>query len=382
MDKNAEIAGLVERFSDLPDPRVEGRTDHDLLDIVVLALCAVMSGAEGWDDIEDWGREREVWLRRYLRLRNGIPGHDTIRRVFEALSPMELELRFEAWMREICPAVQGRVIAIDGKALRGSARSARGLRAIHQVSAYAAEYGLTLGQRTCEEKSNEITAIAELLPTLALEGAVVTIDAMGCQTAIAAQITQGGGDYVLAVKDNQPHLAEALRDFFSTLNAPGYYPRKVSAHETLEKGHGRIETRRCMAVGELDWLDLLGLQARWPKLASVACIESTREIGGKIETEKRYVISSLPADSTRLLHAVRSHWGIENALHWCLDVTFGEDASLIRLRNAALNFSFLRRTALNLFRADKSRSISLPRKLKTAAYNPAYLATALQLQEI
>ncbi|MDP2881134.1 MAG: ISAs1 family transposase [Azonexus sp.] len=382
MGKETGIAGLVERFADLPDARVEGRTDHDLLDIVVLALCAVMSGAEGWDDIEDWGCEREAWLRRYLRLRNGIPGHDTIRRVFETLSPMELELRFEAWMGEVCPAVQGRVIAIDGKALRGSARSGRGLRALHQVSAYAAEYGLTLGQRSCEEKSNEITAIAELLPALALEGAVVTIDAMGCQTAIAAQITAGGGDYVLAVKDNQPHLAEALRDFFSTLNAPGHCRRQVSVHETLDKGHGRIETRHCTAVGELDWLELLGLKARWSKLASVACIESTRAIGGKIETEKRYVISSLPADSRRILHAVRSHWAIENGLHWCLDVTFGEDASPIRLRNAAQNFSFLRRLALNLFRADKSRSISLPRKLKTAAYNPAHLVTALHLREI
>ena len=380
--KEAGIAGLIERFGDLPDPRVEGRTDHDLLDIIVLALCAVMSGAEGWDDMEDWGREREGWLRQYLRLRNGIPGHDTIRRVFEAISPLALEQRFEAWMSETCPAVKGRVIAIDGKALRGSARSERGLRALHQVSAYAAEYGLTLGQRTCAEKSNEITAIEELLPSLALEGAIVTIDAMGCQTAIAQQITDGGGDYVLAVKDNQRHLADALRDFFSTLNAPGYPRRPVSQHDTLDKGHGRIETRRCIAVSELDWLELLGLKARWSKLTSVACIESTREIAGRVETEKRYVISSLPADSRRLLHSVRSHWGIENGLHWCLDVTFGEDASLIRLRNAAQNFSFLRRLALNLFRADKSRSISLPRKLKTAAYNPAYLATAIQLREI
>ena len=177
--KEAGIAGLIERFADLPDPRVAGRTDHDLLDIVVLALCAVMSGAEGWDDIEDWGREREAWLRRYLRLRNGIPGHDTIRRVFEAISPQALEQRFEDWMSAICPAVKDRVIAIDGKSLRGSGRSARGLRALHQVSAYAAEYGLTLGQRTCEAKSNEITAIEELLPSLALEGAIVTIDAMG-----------------------------------------------------------------------------------------------------------------------------------------------------------------------------------------------------------
>lgn len=380
--KEAGVAGLIERFSNLPDPRVEGRTDHDLLDIIVLALCAVMSGAEGWDDIEDWGRERETWLRQYLPLRNGIPGHDTIRRVFEAISPHELEQRFEAWMGEVCEAVKGRIIAIDGKALRGSARAGRGLRALHQVSAYAAEYGLTLGQRPCQEKSNEITAIETLLPSLALAGAVVTIDAIGCQTGIARQITEGGGDYVLAVKDNQPQLAEALRDFFSSLNAPGHCRRAVSSHETLDKGHGRIETRRCQAVGELDWLELLGLKARWSEIASVACIESTREVAGRVETDKRYVISSLPADSRRILHAVRTHWGIENNLHWCLDVSFGEDASAIRLRNAALNFSFLRRLAMNLFRADKSRSISLPRKLKTAAYNPEYLASALSLRKI
>jgi len=382
MVEKEAVEGLIERFRDLPDSRVEGRTDHDLLDIIVLALCAVMAGAEGWDDIEDWGLAREEWLRRYLKLRNGIPGHDTIRRVFEALSPSELEQRFEQWMNAVCPAVAGRVIAIDGKALRGSARSGRGLRALHQVSAYAADYGVTLGQRACEEKSNEITAIADLLPVLALEGAVVTIDAMGCQTAIAEQIVAGGGDYVLAVKDNQEQLAQALRDFFAMLNTSGYPKRDVSVHETLDKGHGRLETRRCIAVDNLDWLELLGLKARWTKLTAVACIESTREIGGKITTELRYVISSLPADSRRILHAVRTHWGIENGLHWCLDVTFGEDASSIRLRNAALNFSFLRRLSLNLFRGDKSRSTSLPRKRKAAAWNPDYLATVLQLREI
>jgi predicted transposase YbfD/YdcC len=252
-------------------------------------------------------REREGWLREYLRLRNGIPGHDTIRRVFEAISPLVLESRFEAWMSEVCPAVKGRVIVVDGKASRGSARAGWGLRALHQVSAYASEYGLTFGQRTCEEKSNEITAIQELLPTLAFEGGVVTIDATGCQTAIVAQIIEGGGDYVLAVKDNQPHLAEALRDFFSTLTASGTRRREVSRHKTLDKGHGRIETRRCIAVGELDWLELLGLKAYWPKLAAVACIESTREIGDRTETEKRYFISSLPADGRRLLHVVRTH---------------------------------------------------------------------------
>lgn len=375
-------ATLVGYFADLPDPRVVGRTDHDLLDIVVLALCAVMSGAEGWDDIEAWGQEREAWLRQFLRLRNGIPSHDTIRRVFEALSPTELERRFESWVGEICPAVTGRVIAIDGKALRGSASPRHGQRALHLVSAYAAEYGLTLAQRACAEKSNEITAIEELLPILALEGAVVTIDAIGCQTAIAEKIIEGKGNYVLAVKDNQPQLAAALRDFFATVNQPGHVPRTVSTFETLDKGHGRLETRRCRAVGGLDWLDLLDLRERWKGLTSVACIESQRHIGERVETETRYVISSLPADAARILHAVRTHWGVENGLHWCLDVTFGEDASAIRLRNAAHNFAFLRRISLNLFRADTSRSISLPKKRKTAAWNPDYLAQVMGLTPI
>lgn len=373
---------LVGYFADLPDPRVMGRTDHDLLDIVILALCAVMSGAEGWDDIEAWGQEREAWLRRFLGLRNGIPGHDTIRRVFEALSPGELEQRFANWVSSVCPAVTGRVIAIDGKALRGSGSVGRGQRALHLVSAYAAEYGLTLGQRACAEKSNEITAIQELLPALALEGAVVTIDAMGCQTAIAEQIIRAQGHYVLAVKDNQPHLADALRGFFATLNRPGYPHRAASTFETLDKGHGRLETRRCVAVGELDWLDTMGLRERWSGLTSVACIKSQRHIGDKLETDTRYVISSLPAEAARILHAVRTHWGVENGLHWCLDVTFGEDASAIRLRNAAHNFSFLRRLALNLFRSDTSRKMSLPRKRKTAAWNPDYLAHVLGLHVI
>jgi predicted transposase YbfD/YdcC len=377
-----EVAALVEAFADLPDPRVIGRCDHDLLDIVVLALCAVMSGAEGWDDIEDWGVERQAWLRQYLKLRNGIPGHDTIRRVFEALSPAAFESRFVEWVQGVCGALDGRVIAIDGKALRGSRSVARGTGALHLVSAYAAEMGLSLGQQPCEAKSNEIEAIKELLPALALEGAVVTIDAIGCQTAIASQIVEGGGDYVLAVKDNQPTLATALREFFACLNQPGYPPRPCDTHETVDKGHGRFETRHCVAVGELAWLDAIELRARWPNLRSVACIESQRETHGQVQTDTRYVISSLPADAQRILYVARTHWAIENGLHWCLDVTFNEDASQIRLRNAALNFSFLRRLAINLFRADSSRSLSLPKKRKVAAWNPDYLAQVLNLQKI
>jgi len=377
-----EVAALVEAFADLPDPRVIGRCDHELLDIVVLALCAVMSGAEGWDDIEDWGVERQAWLQQYLKLRNGIPGHDTIRRVFEALSPAALESRFVDWVQGVCGAVDGRVIAIDGKALRGSRSVARGTGALHLVSAYAAEMGLSLGQQPCEAKSNEIEAIKDLLPVLALEGAVVTIDAIGCQTAIASQIVEGGGDYVLAVKDNQPTLATALREFFACLNQPGYPRRPCDTHETVDKGHGRFETRRCTAVDDLAWLDAIELRERWPNLRSVARIESQRETHGQVQTDTRYVISSLPADAQRILYVARTHWAIENGLHWCLDVTFNEDASQIRLRNAALNFSFLRRLAINLFRTDSSRALSLPKKRKAAAWNPDYLAQVLNLQKI
>ena len=346
--KDAGIAGLIERFADLPDSRVEGRTDHDLLDIVVLALCAVMSGAEGWDDIEDWGREREAWLRRYLRLRNGIPGHDTIRRVFEAISPLALEERIEEWMSGTCPAVKGRVIAIDGKALRGSARSGRGLRALHQVSAYAAEYGLTLGQRSCAEKSNEITAIEELLPSLALEGAIVTIDAMGCQTGIAEQITQAGGDYVLAVKDNQPLLADSIRDFFTQFQAvPECTPHSVA--ETVEKDHGRIEVRRCWAF---DQTDCLARPEQWADLQSFSVIESERCIQGKTTLERRFYLSSLPADAARLLTAIRAHWAIENRLHWCMDVAFADDQMRARTKHAAHNLAILKHITLNLIRLD------------------------------
>lgn len=375
-----EIAlSLVEKMMTLSDPRVLGRTDHDLVDIVVLALCAVMCGAEGWDDIEEWGIEKQAWLRQYLPLRNGIPGHDTIRRVFEVLSPQEFEERFVTWANDMCGVPVGRIIAIDGKSLRGSGSVSWGSRTIHMVSAYAAEYGLTLGQRVCEEKSNEITAIKELLPTLQLKGAVVTIDAIGCQTAIAQQIVDGKGDYVLAVKDNQPTLAQAIRHIFES-GIDQSETLVCSEHETIDKEHGRFETRCCTAVS-IEGLEQ-ETRTRWPKLQSIACIESKRERKGKkMETEVRYVISSLPPKAATILHAVRTHWGIENGLHWCLDVTFREDASQIRLRNAAHNFSMLRRAAINLFRADPSRKKSLPKKRKAAAWNHEYLAQVLGLKK-
>lgn len=370
---------LLDFVIGIHDPRVIGRTDHDLVDVLVLALCAVMAGADGWDDIEDWGLENESMLRQYLRLRNGIPGHDTIRRVFEVLEPKEVERRFADWVNHVCPALQGRVIAIDGKSVRGSGSVVRGVRPLHLVSAYATEVGVMLAQQRCEEKSNEITAIEALLPSLALKGAIVTIDAMGCQTAIAQTIVTQGGDYLLSVKDNQPKLHEAIQEYFAIAEAEGFRNLEPDVSETLDKGHGRLETRRCTVVAAPAYLEEL---ERWKDVRALVKIEARRELGSKVETETRYAITSLAPNASEILRAVRLHWGIENGFHRCLDVAFREDASAIRLRNAAANFALLRRFALNLFRLDKSRTKSLPKKRKAAAWNSQYVVDLLKLQPL
>ena len=370
---------LLDFVIGIHDPRVLGRTDHDLVDILVLALCAVLAGADGWDEIEDWGMENESMLRQYLRLRNGIPGHDTIRRVFEVLDTDEVEKRFADWVNHVCPAVQGRVIAIDGKSVRGSGSVVRGVKALHLVSAYATDVGVMLAQQRCEEKSNEITAIKALLPSLALKGTIVTIDAMGCQRAIARTIVTQGGDYLLSVKDNQPKLHEAIQEYFAIAQAEGFRNLEVDLSETLDKGHGRLETRRCTVVGAPAYLEEL---APWKNVRALVKIEARRELGDKVETETRYAITSLAPNAAQILRAVRLHWGIENGFHRCLDVAFREDASAIWLRNAAANFALLRRFALNLFRLDKSRLKSLPKKRKAAAWNSQYVVELLKLRPL
>jgi len=374
-----EGSRLLDFFIGIHDPRVIGRTDHDLVDILVMALCAVMAGAEGWDDIEDWGIENEAMLRQYLRLRNGIAGHDTIRRVFEVLDPKEVERRFADWVSHVCAGLGGRVIAIDGKSVRGSGSVQRGIKALHVVSAYATEVGVMLAQQRCEEKSNEITAIRALLPFLALKGAIVTIDAMGCQRAIAQTIVTQGGDYLLSVKDNQPKLHEAIQEFFAIAQAEDFRHLKPQVSETLDKGHGRLETRRCTVVAAPAYLEEL---ARWKDVRALVKIEARRELGAKVETETRYAITSLTPNAGEILRAARLHWGIENGFHRCLDVAFREDASAIRLRNAAANFALLRRFALNLFRLDKSSTKSLPKKRKAAAWNVNYVVELLNLRPL
>ena len=308
---------LLDFVVGIHDPRVVGRTDHDLVDILVVALCAVMAGADGWDDIEDWGMENEAMLRQCLKLRNGVPGHDTIRRVFEVLEPKEVEMRFAEWVSHICPALEGRVIAIDGKSVRGSGSVARGIKPLHLVSAYATEVGVMLSQQRCEEKSNEITAIEALLPRLALQGAIVTIDAMGCQTEIARRIVIQDGDYLLSVKDNQPTLHEAIQEYFAIAEAEGFRHLQPDVSESLDKGHGRLETRRCTVVAAPAYLEEL---ARWKGVRALVKIETRRETGDKVETETHYAITSLAPNAREILRAARLHWGIENGLHRCLDV--------------------------------------------------------------
>ena len=370
---------LLDFVVGIHDPRVLGRTEHDLLDILVIALCAVMAGAEGWDDIEDWGIANEALLRTYLRLRNGIPGHDTIRRMFELLDPAQVEQRFAQWVSHVCVGLDTRLIAIDGKSIRGSGSATRGVKALHVVSAYATEVGLVLAQQRCEEKSNEITAIQALLPSLALKGAIVSIDAMGCQTKIAKQIVAQGGDYLLAVKDNQPKLHKAIQEYFAIAEAEGYRHLQPDLSETLDKGHGRLETRQCSVLAAPSYLEEL---ARWEQVRALVKIESRREVGEKIVTETRYAITSLAPNAREILRASRLHWGIENGLHRCLDVAMREDASAIFLRNAAANFALLRRFALNLFRLDKRTTKSMPKKRKAAAWNPENVVHMLKLRPL
>ena len=367
---------LVHRLKKIDDPRVTGRCDHVLVDILVIALCATMAGAEGWDDMEAWGEANEERLRLYLELRNGIPGHDTIRRVFEAIDPKRLETVLLEWIGDVCPTL-GKVIAIDGKAIRGSGSALRGQRALHVVSAYASEAGLVLGQQRCDEKSNEITAIEALLPNLKLTGCIVTIDAMGCQTGIAAQIIAGKGDYLLNAKDNQPKLAEGIEEFIRIGEQNAWKNLVPSQFETLDKGHGRVETRRCVALPVPDYIPEI---TRWPGIKCISRIEAIRESHGKKTTEVRYLIGSMAPDAQVILNATRLHWGVENGLHRCLDVAFREDASAVHLRQAAANLGIMRKLAMNIFRLDTSSKLSLPRKRKNAAWKPDYLFNLLGIQ--
>ena len=336
---------LMDIFVGLRDPRQAKKVDHNLAELLVVAVSAVLAGADDFVQIEEWAKEKLDWFRQYLTLENGIPSHDTFGRVFAAIDAEEFAAAFRRWVSTLLPILDNdEVVSLDGKTSRRSGKL--DATPLHLVSAFAAGAGLVLGQRATAEKSNEKTAIPELLATLALTGCIVTIDAMGTQPNIAQAIRDRGADYVLSVKANQPTLAESIQDFFDAFQAaPEKTPHCVD--EVVEKDHGRIEVRRCYAF---DQLECLHAPERWPDLRSFAVIASERTIKGTTTLEHRFYISSLPADAARLNRAVRQHWRVENSLHWCMDVFFGDDQMRARTGHAAHNFAVLRHIALNLIR--------------------------------
>jgi predicted transposase YbfD/YdcC len=366
-------ATLVEHFARLPDPRIERHRWHKLSDILVIAVCAVLCGAESYPAIEDFGQEREAWLRQFLELPGGIPSHDTFNRVLRVLEPVALEQCFLNWMQAVAGVTHGEVVAIDGKALRRSFAKDIGKRAIHMVSAWATANGVVLGQRKVDTKSNEIAAIPALLELLTLKGCIVTIDAMGCQRAIAQVIVEQEADYVLALKDNQPTLARAVEQFFIAGPQAETHRTTSAYHEQTEHGHGRVETRCAWISADLP---PEVSAAAWPGLRSIAMVQATRAVAGETRVEPRFYLTSLPPDAEQFAQAVRKHWGIENQLHWSLDVTFREDQSRLRAGYGAENFAVLRHIALNLLRQEPSAK-SLPRKRLACALNPDYLLKVL-----
>ena len=367
-------------FADLPGPRVERTKEHRLVDILTIGLCAVLCGADGWTDMEAFGRAKAPWLRTFLALPSGIPSHDTFGRVFARLDPDAFGRCFAAWVQAVAPETLGHLRAIDGKTLRGSHDRANGRAPLHLVSAWAGASGLVLGQVAVDDKSNEITAIPVLLRLLDLEGCTVTIDALGCQTAIAAQSVAQGGDDVLALKDNQPALHEEVRLTFAQARADGfavYAPADYDHARTVGQGHGRLEIRRHWTRRDPELLAHLDPAGRWAQLRAIGLVEAERRVGDTVTIEQRHYLLSAPLAAAAFAAAVRHHWGSENRVHWVLDVTFREDACRVRADHGAQNLAVLRHFALNLLRQERTRKGSLATKRFVAALDDTYLATVL-----
>lgn len=366
---------LQEAFVTLTDPRSGPAQRYDLREMIVMALCAILSGADTWVDVAEWSEDNLDWLRQYMPAKAGAPSHDTFSRVFRLLDAKVFEACFREWIGSLVGVIKG-VVAIDGKTLRGSQDGHN--TALHMVSAYVTESGLVLAQEGTNGKGHELAGIKSLLDCLMLKGCIVTIDAIGCQTEIAQKILDRGGDYLLAVKNNQSTLCTALCEFFDEGAAAGFGKLPLSRWQTLEKDHGRIELRRALWVTDLYWLDP-AIKARWPKLAGVGMIERQRDVAGKVTTERVLYIGSQGIGSAEVFaNAVRSHWGVENGLHRTLDVTFREDDSRVRKDHGAQNFSALRKFALNLLRLDTQYTKrSLRGRRNTAARNPQYRASLL-----
>ncbi|MBU0683776.1 MAG: ISAs1 family transposase [Candidatus Omnitrophica bacterium] len=373
------LLSISKHFSGLEDPRVERTKRHLLMDIIGLTVCAVIGGCNSWVEVELFGKSKYKFLKKYLNLPNGIPSHDTIGRVFAALDPQTFERCFISWTRTLVDDIKN-VIAIDGKSVCGSRQGILGKKAIHMVSAFSCAHRLVLGQIKTDEKSNEITAIPELLNVINIKGSIITIDAMGCQKAIAKQIVSGGGDYIFGLKGNQGNLHKEVQKIFDEAQTKEFRGYKYSFYETSEKAHGREEVRRYWTIEKrpiaADIAIFFGKEP-WEGLQVIGMVESERKVGDKKSKERRYYISSMENNAEEFARAVRGHWRIENSLHWVLDVIFREDHSQVRVKNAAENFSIIRRIALNMIKNEKTFKGSINSRRLKAGWDNDYLVKIL-----
>lgn len=370
-------AALLKHFQNLNDPRVERTKRYPLIEIIFLIISATVSGCEGWKSVRDFGMMKLDWLKQFLPYENGIPVDDTIARVMRKLDTKQFESCFINWMSDVAIATEGDVIAIDGKTLRRSYDTASGKSAIHMVSAWSSANGVVLGQEKTDEKSNEITAIPTLLNSLAIKGCLVSIDAMGCQKSIAKQIVEKKADYLLALKGNQGKLHDEIKSFFSIAESEDFVNIEHDFYEETDAGHGRIETRRAYVISANKYKKLIPTFSEWKKLNSIVMIKSERDNGKTTSAEVRYYISSGIADARTFLDASRKHWGVENALHWTLDVTFREDESRIRKDAAPENYAIFRHIALNIIRKNTTTEASVKRKRHMAALDDKFRTTLI-----
>lgn len=372
------MSSLVKSFKVVEDPRINRTREHPLINIIVIAICGVICGADSWVEIETFGKAKREWLATRLDLSNGIPSHDTFGRVFSRIDAEQFQIGFSRWVAGISKQLEGEIVAIDGKMLRRSHNKTIGKDAIYMVSAWATGAHLVLGQRKVDEKSNEITAIPLLLETLALAGCIVTIDAMGCQREIAQAIVDQNADYVLSLKGNHGHLHDDTIEMFTYFEKIAFAHIEHSYSQTVSKGHGRIEIRECWSFSPEAWKVHFRTLEKWPTIQALSMVKATRIIDEKTTTEKRLFISSLLPDSNKILTAVRSHWGIENGLHWVLDIAFREDESRIRTGSGAENMAVLRHIALNLLKQEQSTKIGIKAKRLKCGWDEAYLLKVLQ----
>jgi predicted transposase YbfD/YdcC len=372
------IDAIKTHFATTEDPRVEYLVEHNLLEMIVIAICAVICGANNWVAVADWGVAKEEWLRQYLKLEHGTPSHDAFRRVFMRIDPEQFQSGFASWIGAVFKIEGQEHIAIDGKEMHGSKSKTLGRRAIDMVSAWATQARLVLGQRKVDEKSNEITAIPALLKMLDLEGCVVTIDAIGCQTEIANQIVEQGGDYLLSVKGNQGCLQQDIAFIFERAQRAEFRGIDSDYAHTISEGHGRREGRECWIIDDKKQLEFIRNRNKWAGLQTIALIRTQRWEGEKFTCEDRYFISSALTDAEHILAIKRAHWGIENELHWILDVAFQEDKHRLVLGNGPANFAVLRHIAATLLKQEKSAACGVATKRLRAGWNNNYLTKVLE----